>query len=61
MNRVMHFNRIKVGLGHLIDDTWVSRNHIEIIFAADTLLDNLHMQQTQKATAETKPQRYRIF
>ena len=61
MHGVVHFNYIKVGLGHLIDDTRVRRNHIEIILAADTLLDDLHMQQAQKATAETKPQRYRIF
>ena len=61
MHGVVHFNYIKVGLGHLIDDTRVRRNHIEIILAANTLLDDLHMQQAQKATAETKPQRYRIF
>ena len=54
--RVVHHFHITIGANHLINNVGRSSNQRQIIFALQTLLDNIHMQQSQKAAAEAKAQ-----
>ena len=57
----MQRNISSVGQMNLISDRRRRRNQIQIKLAPQTLLNDFHMQQPQKAAAETKPERCRIF
>ena len=57
---IYHFN-VTVGAEHLINNVRCGSNQAQIIFTLQALLDNVHMQQAQKAAAEAKAQRGRCF
>ena len=57
---IYHFN-VAVGAEHLINNVRCGSNQAQIIFALQALLDNVHMQQAQKAAAEAKAQRGRCL
>ena len=40
---------------NFINHSWRCRDQIHIIFSFQALLHNVHMQQTKKTTAKTKP------
>ena len=61
VHRIVHFNHFKISLSHLIDHTRIGRNYIEIILAADTLLDDFHVQQPEETTAKAESQRDGVF
>ena len=50
-----------VGLGDLIDDVRGRRDEVEVIFALETLENDLHVQKAQKAAAEAEAQRDGVF
>ena len=59
--RVIYHLNIAVSAEYLINNVRCSGNQAQIIFALQTLLDNVHVQQSQKAAAEAKAQRGRCF
>ncbi len=50
-------NDFAAGRHDFIHHRRCSSDQIEIVFALQTLLDDLHVQQTEEAAAETKAQR----
>ncbi len=50
-----------VGGEDLVNDRRVSRKNVEIVLAAQTLLNDFHVQETQEAATETKAQGRRTF
>ena len=50
-----------VGLGDLIDDVRGRRDEVEVIFALETLENDLHVQQTKEAAAEAEAEGDGIF
>ena len=58
---VVHQHQSTVCLVHLIDDRRQSGYQIKIELALKPLLNDLHMQHTQKAAAEAEAQRSRRF
>ena len=59
--RVIYHLNITVSAEYLINNVRCGSNQAQIIFALQTLLDNVHVQQAQKAAAEAKAQRGRCF
>ena len=57
VGRVVHIEALAVGLMNEVGDGGRRRDDVEIEFALDALLHDLHMQQPQKAAAEAKPER----
>ena len=45
----------------MINYTRISGNHIEIILAADTLLDDLHVKQTKETTTKAEAKGDGVF
>src|SRR4051812_49254708 len=46
---------------HLIDDSWRRRDEREIEFALETLLNDLHMEETEVSAAEAEAERSGAF
>src|SRR5262249_54422585 len=46
---------------HFVDHAWACRDDVHVVLAAEPFLDNLHVQQTEKAAAKTKAQSDRAF
>src|SRR5437660_1407301 len=53
---IVHFDVRAVGLGDFVTYAGGGRDQVQIELAFQTLLDNFHVQKTQKATAEAEPQ-----
>ena len=47
--------------GHLIDDGGRRGDQVDAEFPLEALLDDLHVEQPEKAAAETEAERHRIF
>ena len=46
---------------HLVDDARVRGDDLDVVLAADALLDDFHVQQAEEAAAETEAERERAF
>ncbi len=55
---VMHFLHLALLVVHQVTYVWHSGDNVHIKLTVQTLLDNLHVEQTQEAAAETKAQRH---
>ena len=53
---VIHHFHIAIGADYFVNNVGRSGNQRQIIFALQALLDNVHVQQSQKAAAEAKAQ-----
>ena len=45
----------------MIDNRWCRRNQLQIVFAFQTLLDDIHVEQSEKAAAKAKAECYGRF
>ena len=61
VDRIVHFDLFAVCLCDMINYTRISGNHIEIILAADTLLDDLHVKQTEETTTKAEAKGDGVF
>src|SRR5580704_10605069 len=61
MGGVINFDLLPVCLLHLVNDARVSRDDIHIELPAQSLLYDLHVEQTEKTTAETEAQSHGIL
>src|SRR5664279_3334235 len=59
--RIVHLDHAAIREGNLVSHPGSGSNQVEIVFALQPLLDDLHVQQTQETAAETKAQRHRAF
>ena len=59
--RVFHAHDFAVGHQHLIDHARCRRNEVHVVFALETLLHNVHVQQSEEARAEAEAQGLRDF
>ena len=53
----MHFHFGAVGQVQPVDHGWCSGDEVEVELPAQSLLDDLKVQQTQEATTEAEAQR----
>ena len=56
VHRVVHLDFIAAVRFHPVHHTRVGRNDIDVMLAANALLDDFHVEQTKEAAAETKPE-----
>src|SRR3989454_2078844 len=59
--RIVHLNVLAVGFGDLVAHAGSGGDQLKIELALQALLNNLHVQQAEKATAEAESERYRAF
>ncbi len=59
--RIIHLDHLAVRLGDLVAYTRRRCDQVEIVFALQPLLDDLHMQQAQKAAPEAESECHRTF
>ena len=61
VHRVVDFEQVAAMLHDLVDDARIRGNDLHVVLTADSLLDNLHVEQPEEAAAEAKPERERTF
>ncbi len=54
-------DNIAVAQQYFVDHARRGRNQIHVVFALETLLHNIHVQQPEKARSETETERLRNF
>src|SRR2546425_5394439 len=59
--RIVHLNVLAIGFGDLVAHAGSGGDQLKIEFALQALLNNFHVQQAEKATAEAESERYRAF
>ena len=52
LGRILHVNHFAIAQKDFIYDTRGGRDQIHVVFALKSLLDNIHVQQTEEAGAE---------
>ena len=55
---IIHLDHLAVRLGDLIAHSRRRRDQVEIVLALQAFLDDLHVQQAEKATAEAESERH---
>ena len=61
IGRIIDQLHITISPKYLINNVWRRCDQRQIIFSLQPFFNNVHMQQSQKAAAETKAKRYRCF
>ena len=61
VNRIIDFDQVAAVLDHMVNNTRIRRNDLHVVLATDALLDDLHVEETEEATTETKAERQRAF
>ncbi len=61
LGRIVDVDHRSVGEQHLVDDGRRAGDQIQAVLALQSLLHDIHVQQSQESAAKTKPQRGRHF
>ena len=59
--RIIDFDHLAIGLVNLVAHAGRGRDQLQIELALQSLLDNFHVQQAEKAAAESESKRDRAF
>ena len=59
--RIVHVEDLAVGLHHLIDNRWIRRDDVHVVFPAQALEDDLHVEKSEEPAAEAEAESHAAF